>query len=340
MNRTFLAAAALLVLAASPALAADPKPVEPGPWKFGEVLSLNLSQSTFSTNWTGGDKGSIVWVLGSSSTAERQFTKRFNSSSTLTLAYGQTSRQADDPSNPGHRTWDTPDKTTDQILFESVGRITLDAYVDPYFALRAESQFADQGNPAGTLNVNPVKLKETAGIARVLYKDADGQVLTRLGFGFRQTLARTITGVNPLRTTSSTANDGGFEWQTDVKRPLLDKKVLWTGTLLVFQPVFFSGAGKLEDFDRAAITPGSGRGAVADFWKTANVNAQSTFAAQVTKSMSVNLFAQWVYVKFDESAHLDATAPIAAQVAEVDRNIRRAGQFKETLALGFTYRLF
>ena len=161
------------------ARADEPKPAEPGPWKFGEVLSLNLSQSAFSDNWSGGDKGSIVWVTGSASTAERQFSKRFNSTSALTLAYGQTTRQVADPANPSHNVWDSPDKTTDQILFESTGRFTLASFVDPYVAVRAESQFQDQSSPLGMLNFNPIKLKETAGIARVLQKSADAEAITQ-----------------------------------------------------------------------------------------------------------------------------------------------------------------
>jgi hypothetical protein len=329
---------------AGAARAADPKPIEPGPWKIGEVVSLNLSQSSFSTNWSGGDQGSLVWVLGSATTAERQFTKRFNLSDALTLAYGQTTRQQNDPSHPGQRVWSTPDKTTDQLLFESVGRFTLDAWADPYFALRAESQFKDQSSPLGTLTLNPVKLKESAGIARVLFKTDDREAITRLGFGFRQTMARQLLSAVPKTTTSFTSNDGGFEWQTNVKQPLLQKKVLWTGSLLVFQPIFFSGANDLKAFDRAVRDSAAGYGlsteSVADFWRAPDVNLQNTFAAQITKSISVNLVTQLVYDKFDATAKVDNTRPLLLRVPAVYHNIRKAGQFRETLALGFTYRMF
>lgn len=339
MKRTMLPIA-LLLFAAAPALADAPKPAEPGPWKLGEVLALNLSQSSFSSNWAGGDKGSIVWVLNSTTTAERQFTRRFNSSNSLALAYGQTSRQLADPAAPGERVWDSPDKTTDQILFESVGRFTMDAYVDPYFAIRAESQFQDQSNPLGTLQVNPIRLKETAGIARVLEKTEDREAITRLGFGFRQTLGRTLTSASPKTTKSYSSNDGGFEWQTNVKRPVLEKKVLWTASLLVFQPVFYSRSAALKDFDREALAAFPGRESVEDFWLATDVNLQSTWSAQITKGIGVNLFAQWIYDKFDAAANVDNAQPLAARIAEVDRNTRKAGQFKQTLALALTYRMF
>ena len=79
---------------------------------------------------------------------------------------------------------------------------------------------------------------------------------------------------------------------------------------------------------------------MADFWKSPDVNFQNTFTAQITKHLSVNLFAQWSYDKFDAAANVDATQPVAAQIAEIDRNVRKAGQFRETLALGLSYRLF
>jgi hypothetical protein len=70
--------AAGLLLCALPSHADAPKPAEPGPWKFSAVAGLNVSQSSFSSNWSGGDRGSIVWVLGSDMTAERQFSRRLN----------------------------------------------------------------------------------------------------------------------------------------------------------------------------------------------------------------------------------------------------------------------
>ena len=334
-----LAAAQLACAAAAPAAAA-PQPLEPGPWKPGELLSLNLSQSAFSTNWSGGDMGSVVWVLGSASSAERQFTRHFDLANALTLAYGQTTRQSADPAHPGQRVWDAPDKTTDQILFESTGRFTLDAYADPYVALRAESQFQDQSNPAGTLDLNPVKIKESAGIARVLAQGNDHQTITRLGFGLRQTFGRVLLSAAPRTVERFRSDDGGFEWQTDVKQPILGNKVLFTGSLLVFQPVFYSKASALQQFDRDVQAADPGTAAVADDWKVTNVNLQSTFAAQITKAIAVNLFVQYVYLRFDEAASVDNTLPLDERMAEVDRNVRKAGQFKETLALGFTYRLF
>jgi hypothetical protein len=284
-----------------------------------------------------------VWVLGTDSNAERQFGPAFNLSHHLVLAYGQTSRQVPVGSE---LKWDTPEKSTDKVEFESIGRWTLQRFVDPYFALRLDTQFLDQSSPVGDLYFTPIRLKETAGVARVLMKTEDSEAITRLGFGFRQTLARTFTDPVTKATGSSTANDGGIEWQTNVTRPLLDKKILYKGQLLVFQPVFYSGSGDLEDFDArvlagdASLPAEPAREAVADFWKSPDINFQNTFSAQITKSVGVALFAQLVYDKFDAAANVDPSRTLEQLVPEVRRNIRKSGQFKETLALTLSYRLF
>lgn len=328
----------LLVLPAAPAHADDPTP---GPWDYGAVTGLNLSQSAYSSNWKGGDRGALVWVLSADLTAERQFNEVFNLSNQLQLAYGQTARQDTTASGLA---WDRPEKSTDLIALESVGRFSLKTYVEPYLALRVESQFLDQSSPLGTIHFNPIKLKETAGIARVLVKREDAEASTRLGFGFRQTFAKSFTDPVTLATERYVSNDGGFEWQAQVKWPLLDKKVLYKGNLLVFQPLFYSEKDNLDAFDTEARAADPTFESVVDFWKTTDVAHQSIFSAQITKHLSVNLLMEWVYDKFDAAANVsfaaDTGKPLADRVAEIRRNVRKAGQFKEVLALGVTYQLF
>lgn len=313
-------------VAAGAAAADAPKPPEPGPWKLASVAALTLTQSSFSDNWSGGDQGSLVWVLGTDSNAERQFSTSFISSNHLVLAYGQTSRQrSKDAPRQSQLMWESPEKSTDKIQFESVERWTLQSFVDPYIALRFDSQFLDLGSDPTPrrrgISLNPVKLKETAGIARVLFKTEGREGISRLGFGVRQTFAKSYVDSSSRRN-SITANDGGFEWQTNVTQPILEKKVLYKGQLLVFQPLFYSKANELKKNVPAAK----------DYWKTANVDFQNSFDAAITKYLGVSLFAQFVYDKFDASA--DVTNP-----ADVHLKTRKAGQFKETLSLALTYRL-
>jgi hypothetical protein len=345
--RTWMLAAALLALAGGPPARADEKATpEPGPWKLGTNVGLNLSQSAFSANWAGGDRGSWVWVLTSQSDAERQFSRSFNWANKVNLAYGQTAKQSPGTDATELR-WESPDKTTDLIALQSVARWTLGALIDPYVAFNAETQFQDQSDPRGTLTLNPVKLKESAGLARLLFKTADSEGLTRLGFGFRQTLARAFIDASGGATRSFTSNDGGIEWQTDVKQPLLAERVLYKGTLLVFQPVFYSKSGDLETVDDLLRDAYPGRESVGGFWRMTDVNFTNDFSAQITKNLGVNLAVQWVYDKFDVAALVDPAlarsadpAVLAAYAAQVDKNVRKGGQFREVLALALTYRLF
>jgi len=188
-----------------------------------------------------------------------------------------------------------------------------------------------------------VKLKEAAGLSRMLHKTEDSELLTRLGFGARQTFGR---GLRQDATTLAviedhfTANDGGFEWQTDVTQPMFEKKVEFKAQLLVFQPVFYSKADALEGFDELARAADPAHEEVADFWKATDVNLQATFTSKITKYLQVVLYAQLIYDKFDTAANVDLTLPFTDLTNEVNKNVRKAGQFKQTLSLGLAYSIF
>jgi len=326
---------------AAPARAADPpKPVEPGPWKLTSVASLNLSQSSFSDNWSGGDQGSVVWVLGFDAKAERQLSPRVNLANQLLLAYGQTLQQQRESEGSTRLVWATPRKTTDLVQFESTARLTLGGWVDPYASLRLDSQFRDESNPFGAVSLSPVRLTETAGIARVFQKTEERELISRLGLGLRETFARAIVDPVTKRKESFSTRDGGFEWQTQATQPMLEKKVLYVGKLLVFLPVYYSRSNDLEGFDRDARALDPTRESVKDFWRTADVNFQNQFTTQITKLLAVSLAAQFVYDKFDQSTNLDPKLPLPDRITLVDRGVRKAGQLRETLALSFTYALF
>ena len=347
--RRGIAVAAVALVAATVVHADPPPPAVPGPWKFKGVLGLNLSQSSFTSNWHGGDTGSLSWVANLDAAAERQFSTRFNLLNTLQLAYGQTSQQQRDTQNELH--WDTPDKTSDMIAFESTGRWTLQQFADPYFALRLDSQFQDQSDPIGDILFNPIKLKESAGLARVLLKTDSAQVITRVGFGFRQTFGfswKSPDGINPSSPPtkdSFLSNDGGIEWQTNAIGRILNNRVLFIGRVLVFQPVFYSAHDQLQEFDALAAAANPSYEPVQDFWKATDVDVQATFSTAITKHINVNLFAQFLYDKFDTAANVEGT--LEGTLAngyvpgnDIERNVRKAGQFKQTLAIGITYQLF
>lgn len=316
----------------------------PGPWELDANLAALFTQSAFSSNWARGDKGTFSWTITGESTAKRQLSRNWNWSNLLRLAYGQTGRQESDPDNPDRNVWQPPDKTTDQILAESTARLTLGGYVDPFFGLRLDSQFLDESfEPLGTLKINPVRLTETAGVARLFRKTEHAELISRLGLGARQTFSRERVAISDgaVETRSFSTNDGGLEWLTTAVQPVTrDNKIVYKGRLLVFAPLFFSKSSDLEEFDRRALAAHPGRDEVGGFWKTPDVDFQNELVFAVTKSVSMNVFVHAVYDKFDASTNVDLSQGIDTLIPIVDRSVRRKAQYKETLALGITYKLF
>jgi len=310
-----------------------------GPWKYTSAVGLTLTESAYTANWAGGDKGTIVWVLNSDLRAERQVSPSYNLSNVLQVAYGQTAQQKADPNDPSRIAWGAPDKTTDLLAFESTSRWTLRSFADPYFSFRAESQFSDESNPLGSITLNPIKLKEAAGLARVLAKTEDRELITRLGVGMRQTFGKSFVDPVTLRKESFTSNDGGFEWNTTAVWPLMDRKVTYRASLLVFLPVVYSKSDALTAFDAAAIAADPTRRPVADYWRDPDVNFLNTFTASITRHLEVGLVAQLVYDKFDTAANVDNSLPLSVLIPEIDKNVRRVGQFKQTLNVAIRYQL-
>jgi hypothetical protein len=351
MGRCF-AAVLLSATLASPAAAqftpgtAPEAPKKPAPsdslantWKLQGTTRLNLSQSAYSANWMGGDQGNWVWVARFDGRAERQVNPSFNTLTTLVLAYGQTSRQQVDAA--GQRVWDTPDKTTDQVELESVARFSLGRFADPYGALRMDTQFLDQSQPTGTLTLTPIRVKLSAGLARVLVKDADREVISRLGFGGRVTTGTVFSEAPPsTRTEGYTNTDAGFEWVTTAHAPLLNKRVVYKGTLGFFLPVAYSQANALKDYDEIAAGLDPGHEPIADYWRTTDINFENDFIAKITENLGVELMAQVVYNKFDSTGNVDTSLPTDVLISQTQRNVRLAGQFRQTLALSLSYRLF
>lgn len=337
-----LAAVALGLLAAvaAPALAQAPDTAAvdtlvPGPWKWGSKVGLGVTQSSYTSNWSGGDRGSMAWVLSGDVTAERQFTRKYRTTNRLALSYGQTSQQVPSDGDPNQLVWDEPIKSSDFILLEHTSLFTLGGFVDPYFGFHMDTQFRDLSNPLGEILFNPIKLKETIGAARVIEKSEKSEFITRLGFGFRQTFGKSFVDDVTLEKASFSSNDGGFEWQTTMKQPLLTERVLYEGGLLVFAPVFYSKSDALQEFDDLDLLDED----VADYWRVPDVTFINSFTTNVTKVIRVNLLMHFVYDKFDTKADVDA-AVASGNPDEIARNIRKAGQFKEVLSLGLTYSFF
>jgi hypothetical protein len=100
-----------------------------------------------------------------------------------------------------------------------------------------------------------------------------------------------------------TATDGGIESVTDIHY-ILSEQLNYIGKLTLFRALFFS---KKDDFKG---TPAE------SYWKAVDVNFESTVSASVSRYLVVSFYAQLLY----------------------DKQTDRRGRFKETLALGLTYK--
>jgi hypothetical protein len=309
-----LAAWVVCALALAPLRSFAAEPIPPGPWQYTTVATLNFTQSAFTANWYGGDTGSLLWVVGADSKAERQFTEHFNLTNSLALAYGQSSNQARDPVDPSRLTWEAPEKSTDRIDFESAGRGTFGWFADPYAAVGLTSQFEDAASdPFGTRTIgfNPVRLDESVGLARVLQKTEDREAIARVGFGLRQTYAKSYVSAITDDKVKVYANDGGVEFQANATQPMMGKSVLYKGELKLYKAVFYSDEDEL-----AATLP-----VAKDYWQAVDVNFQNAFTGSINKWLGVTLTAQLIYDKFDAAAN-------TSDLADVVKKIRKAGQFR------------
>jgi hypothetical protein len=279
--------------------AADTTAVNLHPWRLQFETGIGLTQSSYSDNWQGGEAGSLIWVAGFLGKAEKQLAPSWFWSNQLKLEFGQTHSQDKETKH-----WREPQKSADKIRYDGIVRLTKGWVVDPYGAATFESQFLDAASPLHKRYVNPIDLTEAAGVARDIFKVENvRQLTTRLGVGLRQHLATMDDPIDPNLTKSETTNDGGIEWVTDYLLGSAKSKTSFVSKLTVFQALFNSKSKDLT-------------GPTKDYWKTADVNWDNTFRANLTSVLQMNLAWQWLY----------------------DKEIAKGGRFKETLTLGVAYK--
>ncbi len=269
-------------------------------WQKSLDLGLTLTQNSYSDNWTGGEAGNVTWVANANSIFEKQLSQKLNSRSTIALAFGQTHSQ-----NQETKKWASPKKTTDLIDLESLARFTLNLWVDPYLALRFESQFLNAEVPQIPRYLDPKKLTESGGIARQFYKTENDEILSRLGLALRQIITQDIVDTTLEKTHTNSTNDGGLESVTDVKLTL-SEKISYISKLSLYKAFFYSKSDELKGTPRE------------NYWKQPDVNWENTLYLSVSKYVTVSLYTQLLY----------------------DKEISTKGRFKETLAMGLAYKLF
>jgi len=271
-----------------------------GSWSKSLDINMTITQNSYSDSWKGGEAGSASWVANAAGIFEKQFNPSFRHKSTIKLAFGQTHIQ-----NKDSKRWAKPQKSTDLIDFENLGLFTLNSFVDPYIALRLETVFLDASVSGINRYFSPAKFTESGGIARVFYRNDKNELISRLGFALRQTMTSTIIDTAAGKTESKSTQDGGIEMVSDFKQAI-SATLMITSKLSLYKALFYS---KADDF----------KGTIAeDYWRAVDVNFETKISASVAKYVEVSLYLQALY----------------------DKEIDLRGRFKQTLALGLTYKLF
>jgi len=268
-------------------------------WKKSLMVDITTTQTSYSHSWVGGEAGSVNWVGNLNGSAEKQLKEWFNFKSTLKLSFGQTMTQGAD----SVKHWSKPKKSTDLIDWENVGRFTLQKLVDPFAAFRLESQFLDASVEAKKRFFTPIKLTESVGIARRFYTREKDQIISRLGLALRQIMKNTIVD-EQLNTEDSTLIDGGIESVTDVTLTL-NERLRYTGKLTLYKALYFSNKDEVKGTE------------FEDDWKAIDVNWENIISASLSKIITVNLYTQLLY----------------------DKEVSRKSRIKETLAIGFVFKM-
>jgi hypothetical protein len=265
-------------------------------WDTKADLGLNLTQSSYSNHWTGGEAGSINWIANANLWLESQLSVKFNWSNTLKLSFGQTHIQDKDTKN-----WSKPQKSSDRIFFESVTKLTAGGLVDPYYSLTLESQFLDASNSQIDRYLNPITVNQAVGVSRTFIDTTLTKFTSRLGLALQHFSDNQIVDIENQEKNRRTTTSAGFTWVTDLDHTTPDERLNYVTKLRVFWAVANSKSDELEN----------------DYWKTPDVAWEHSVSASITSLLQVQLYLEFQY----------------------DKEISKVGRFKETLALGISYRL-
>lgn len=293
MKAYMWAVVSLIIAVSASAASADP-------WNVAMDANLTFTQNAYSDNWTGGEAGAISWVFNSNSLFEKQISPKLHTKNTLKLSFGQTHNQEIDTKN-----WLSPVKSTDLIDFETVFRVTIGSFVEPYFGGRIESQLLDASDPSMDRYFNPAKITESAGIAKVLIKSETQEWTARLGAGTRQLINRDVLDAVTLERETQTSYDAGMIFDSEFKKSMAEGQFTINSKLTVYHAEYYSEKDELAGLPEE------------DYWKYPDINWENIFTANITKYLMVNLYMQLLY----------------------DKQIDKGGRFKQTLALGLTYKI-
>lgn len=216
--------------APAPAPVATPTPEPPQPkygWNPEIVGQLNLAQNAFH-NWTPGGENSLAWQLNLSGQYDNDQAD-YNWANSGKVAYGQIQVGDEDLK-----------KSSDEIKLESVFSYKLKIQVNPYVAVKGESQltagyeYTDTDKIEISNFLDPGYFTESIGVGY----SQDKLFKTRLGFAAKQTLADQFAAKysddpDTLGEIETLKNEFGLESVTDLNLKLTDL-IVFTSKLEVF----------------------------------------------------------------------------------------------------------
>ncbi|MDD3803377.1 MAG: hypothetical protein PHW02_03190 [bacterium] len=265
-------------------------------WQKSFDASFLMNLNNYSQNWAGEEASSFNWVINGNGNFSKQLYAFLNTSNRIKLSFGQTTSKLKTDS-----VWGDAMKSTDVIDFESIEKVTLNWLVDPFIGIRLESQFLDESDTMKTCYVNPMKITESFGIARIVYKKDKLEVSSRLGAAIKQNVNRNAL-IDSTRGFDMT-NNGGIEFITDALVPFKEN-VTYTGRLSLYKALFYSEAEALIGLPNE------------NDWKVIDAAFDNILAIKLGEYLAVNINVQALYDK------------------EIDAKTR----LKETVGVGINYK--
>ncbi|MEJ2305990.1 MAG: DUF3078 domain-containing protein [candidate division WOR-3 bacterium] len=266
------------------------------PWVYSADAGFILNGSTYSNNWVGGEVGTISWKFLGNSMAEKQINPKINNKNTLELIFGQTYNQ-----DIASRKWSSPLEAADKIDLESILRFTLNWVLDPVIAARVESQFYDNRDTNNARFCNPIKITESFGVARAVFKSERKELIIRTGTALKQTIDRGIIEVETGEKSTDITKEGGLELVADLTIRTFDEKFSYKSKFSVFEALFKNKDGEEGD---------------ENYWRYPDINWENTLTTGITKYLSLDLYVQFLY----------------------DREIGERPRYRQTMGLGLTYK--
>jgi hypothetical protein len=267
-------------------------------WHTDIAVGMDANQLSLNNNWKGGGKGNFTWKIYTKM-EYKYLREKYNWKNSFYCAFGQISVQEDE-------NWRAPEKSTDIIDFDSVLKLTLKKFIDPYIAISLDTQFHEGYNPKTKKLVsrfaNPLRLSQSAGLARSLSKKKSFQLSTRVGYAAKEVIA-SKKSLRKLWTGDETKwrkIDGGFEWLTEIKSDFA-KGIVLTNKLKVFQALFSSISPQKDPKKN---------------WKKTDVYWEQMFNAKLTQYIVFNVIVKFIY----------------------DKDTSKGGQFLENASLGLSYK--